>query len=265
MPERGQHVRFGLGLVSLGRVWGYRPSPLPSLEEAKALLSFAVALGVTVFDTAPAYGSSERLTGEFFRCLGSHQRQCLTLATKCGEHWDETTRSTWVDHSEAVLRDSVTRSLDLLGRIDVLQIHKTTPDVLRDPGVWRVLEKARAGGVAQIGASISDSESGRLACEIDIIDVIQMPYNSRFRNLAPLFDLASERNKQVWTNRPFASGANIHEDAMMPRDAYRFVLDQPFAGSILTGTVIPEHLREDWNAFEEARELPCKAGSEHLK
>jgi aryl-alcohol dehydrogenase-like predicted oxidoreductase len=253
MTKGGRQVRFGLGLVSLGRVWGFRPSPLPSAEEAGRLLSFAVELGVTVFDTAPAYGASEALAGEFFRTLTPARRRRLTLSTKCGEHWDETRRITWVDHSESVLRDSLARSYDLLGAIDVLHIHKTTAEVLRNPGLWRVLDAARARGVAQIGASVSDLKAGRLACEIDAIDLIQMPYNGRFRVLAPLFGLSMERGKQVWTNRPFATGAIIHEDGLRPADAYRSVLEQPFAGAILTGTVSPEHLREDWEAFEQAR------------
>jgi aryl-alcohol dehydrogenase-like predicted oxidoreductase len=252
MTTRGRHVWFGLGLVSLGRIWGFRPAPLPSAEEARRLLHLAVELGVTLFDTAPAYGSSEALAGEFFRNLAPDRRRRLTLATKCGEHWDETQRSTWVDHSEKVLRDSLARSFDLLGAIDVLQVHKTTADVLRRPGLWRVLDAARARGVAQIGASVSDLDAGRLACEIDAIDLIQMPYNARFRHLEPLFGLCMERGKLVWTNRPFAAGAMIHEDGARPADAYRSVLEQPFAGAILTGSVNPEHLREDWEAFEQA-------------
>jgi aryl-alcohol dehydrogenase-like predicted oxidoreductase len=226
---------------------------LPSAEEARRLLSLAVELGVTVFDTAPAYGASEALAGEFFRALTPVRRRCLTLATKCGEHWDETRRATWVDHSEPVLRDSLARSYRLLGSIDVLQVHKATAEVLRNPGLWRVLGAARARGVAQIGASVSDLEAGRLACEIDAIDLIQMPYNVRFRALESLFDLAMERGKLVWTNRPFATGAMIHEDGARLVDAYRQVLGQRFAGAILTGTVNPRHLREDWEAFERAQ------------
>jgi aryl-alcohol dehydrogenase-like predicted oxidoreductase len=253
MTQRGRQVRFGLGLTSLGRVWGFRPSPLPSAEEAERLLSFAVQLGVTVFDTAPAYGASEALAGKFFRALTPARRGRLTLATKCGEHWDDARGATWVDHSEPALRDSLARSFHLLGALDVLQIHKATVEVLRNPGVWRVMDAARARGVAQIGASVSDIEAGRLACGIDAIDLIQIPYNRRFRALAPLFELCMERGKQVWTNRPFATGAAIHEDGLRPVDAYRFVLDQPFVGVILTGTTNPEHLLADWEAFEQAR------------
>ena len=62
-----------------------------------------------------------------------------------------------------------------------------------------------------------------------------------------------ERGKQVWTNRPFATGAMIHEDGLQLAAAYRWVLEQPFHGAILTGTSSPDHLRQDWEAFEQAR------------
>lgn len=252
MNESKLPIRFGLGLVSLGRRWGYRPSSLPSVEEARRLLSFAVELGITVFDTAPAYGSSETRTGEFLRTLAPGERQRLTIATKCGEHWDPAREATWVDHTEPALRQSLARSLELLGKIDVLQIHKTTTEVLRSPGLWRVLDAARAQGIAQIGASVSDLEAGRLACEIDAINLIQMPYNTRFSNLEPLFDWSSERGKQVWTNRPFASGEVIHKDPVPRLDAYRFVLKHSFMGVILTGSTNRDHLREDWQDFHRA-------------
>lgn len=248
-------VGFGLGLVSLGRRWGFHPSPLPSGDEAQQLLRYAVDLGISVFDTAPAYGSSEKLTGEFLRTLRPDERQRLTIATKCGEHWDPNREATWVDHSKAVLEQSVSRSLELLGTIDVLQLHKTTAAVLRSPDVWRVLDRSRALGIRRIGASVSDLDAGRLACEIDAINLIQVPYNPRFSHLEPLIEKARECGKQVWTNRPFASGAMIHEDPVPCIEAYRFVLKQRFAGAILTGSVNRDHIREDWHDFHRALAL----------
>ena len=256
MNQSGERVKFGLGLVSLGRRWGFQPAPLPSAEEARQLLLFAVQMGITLFDTAPAYGSSETRTGEFLRTLPPEDRRRLTVATKFGEHWDPVRETTWVDHTEPVLRQSLARSLELLGTIDVLQVHKTTAEVLRSPGLWRVLDAARAHGIPQIGASVSDPEAGRLACEIDAINVIQMPYNLRFTKLEPLFEWSKERGKEVWTNRPFASGAMIHNDPVSRADAYHFVLKRAFTGAVLTGSVNREHLREDRQDFQRALAMP---------
>jgi aryl-alcohol dehydrogenase-like predicted oxidoreductase len=246
MPE------FGLGLVSLGRTWGYRPSSLPTREQAHTLLEKAVELGVTVFDTAPAYGQSEHLTGEFFRQLPLASRNRLVLSTKCGEHWDSVKHASFVDHSFHALVRSIDRSMELLGRIDLLQIHKATVEVLRTSGVWKALDHARLRGIQAIGASVTDLETGGLACSLDAIDVIQFPFSARFCALEDLLFEAAEHGKQVWTNRPFAMGEMIHEGGISPVDAYSFIVPRKFHGAVLTGTSNVHHLVDDVHAFREA-------------
>lgn len=49
-------VSLGLGLLSIGRAWGYRQGLPPAEEDALALLRHTVSRGITYFDTAPAYG-----------------------------------------------------------------------------------------------------------------------------------------------------------------------------------------------------------------
>ena len=245
-------MEFGLGLISLGRAWGFRARPLPSPVEAHELLSAALGWGVSVFDTAPSYGTSEAITGDFLRQLLPEVRTQITVATKCGEHWDAGAGLPFVDHGYDALVRSIDQSLSRLGRIDLLQVHKSSVNVLRSPELWRAIDYARSAGVGSIGASVSDLETGRLACGLDAVSMIQMPYNSRSRVLEELFALASQRGKQVWTNRPFGMGALLHEERVDPMDAYRFVLNQSFGGAILTGTASVEHLEADLRAFHAA-------------
>ena len=246
MPE------FGLGLVSLGRVWGYRPSPLPSREHAHELLDTAVSHGVRIFDTAPAYGNSEQITGEFFRQLPATSRKSLKLATKCGEHWDDAVQATFVDHSYDALVRSIDRSMERLGAIEVLQIHKTTVEVLCSSGLWKALDYARSCGISSFGASVSDVEAGLLALRHDTIEVIQIPFNMHFRALEEVLHGAAGRNRQVWTNRPFAMGKLIHEGDISKMEAYRFIVAFGFQGVVLTGTSRSDHLLENLRAFGEA-------------
>jgi aryl-alcohol dehydrogenase-like predicted oxidoreductase len=243
---------FGLGLVSLGRLSGFRPSPLPSREKAHELLAIAVEQGVCTFDTAPAYGTSEQLTGAFFREMAPSARRRLILATKCGEHWDAAAQSTFVDHSYDALVRSIDRSLERLGTIDILQIHKTTVEVLRGSRVWKALDYARSCGIRTIGASVSDVETGRLALESGAVEVIQMPFNMHFRALEAILHEAAKRNRRVWTNRPFAMGQLIHDDKVSKIEAYRFIVALGFDGVVLTGTSRSDHLRDDLEAFGEA-------------
>ncbi len=247
-------VEFGLGLISIGRNWGFRPRPLPRRDEAHRFLLAAVETGVTSLDTAPSYGSSEAITGEVLRNLPASARELLTVATKCGERWDEAAGAGVSDHSFDGLARSIDRSLAQLGRIDVLQIHKTTTEVLRSADLKKALAYARSRGIPVLGASVKDLESGRMALAMDEISMIQMPYNLRNTGLRELFDAASSCGKHIWTNRPFAMGELLHRDPVPARDVYRFVLQQRFRGAVLTGTASVEHLRDNLRAFEEARQ-----------
>src|SRR5690349_4554394 len=85
-------VELGLGLLSIGRAWGYRSGMPPAEEDAIDLLRHAVGRGIRFFDTAPAYASSERIFGRFLNGLGAGG-QGLTISTKMGEHWDADAQS----------------------------------------------------------------------------------------------------------------------------------------------------------------------------
>lgn len=84
----------------------------------------AVELGVTLFDTADAYGTghSEEVLGRALRDL----RQSVVLATKGGFTYDRATRAlTGMDWSPAYIRRALEASLSRLGTdyIDLFQLH----------------------------------------------------------------------------------------------------------------------------------------------
>lgn len=75
--------RIGLGTWQFGsREWGYGESY--ARETAPALLRRAIELGITMIDTAEAYGPgrSEQIIGEELGGLADGQRAALTVATK---------------------------------------------------------------------------------------------------------------------------------------------------------------------------------------
>ena len=76
--------RLGLGTVAFGRDWGLkyaRRARLPSDAELDQLLGTALDLGVTLLDTAPAYGTSEERLGQLLRQWPGR----FLLSTKVGE------------------------------------------------------------------------------------------------------------------------------------------------------------------------------------
>lgn len=245
-------TQLGLGLIAIGRAWGHDMAAPPPESEARALLETAFELGVKVYDTAPAYGASERLLGAFLRTLTEDQRRTIFVATKFGEHWNEdgTTR---VDHSYDALMRSLDRSVEHLRDIDLLQVHKASVAALGSEDLKWALEGAEAMDIPQIGASVSDLEAGRLAIAMGF-HWLQMPYNARSVAMEPLFAEAAAGDVHILTNRPFATGALLVEAAPEAREAamkaaFSAVLAHNTRGVVLTGTKSAAHLRESVAAF----------------
>jgi aryl-alcohol dehydrogenase-like predicted oxidoreductase len=233
-------VELGLGLVSIGRPWGVRQEPPPPEGEALRLLEKAVSLGIRFFDTAPAYGESEAILGRFLR----RTRASVFVSTKMGEAWDPATRVSSTDHGYDALRRSIDRSLERLGRIDLLQVHKATADNLASGDVARAIEYAANCGVQSFGASVSDVAAAHAAMRAPWCTHLQFPFNRASLHLESIFDAARGRPVRLIVNRPFAMGRLVTGS-----DAFRFILERRFQGVILTGTRSVEHLVENHEAF----------------
>ena len=240
-------IELGLGLLSIGRPWGHRREPPPPEDAALALLETSVSLGIRVFDTAPAYGASEAILGRFLARIGA-ARDALFISTKMGETWDAGYDSSSIDHSYDALKASIDSSLDRLGRIDLLQLHKSNAQVLLSPEVARAVEYARNRGIRHFGASVSDLAAAEAASRTCWCSYLQFPFNRTNTALADIFPLARKTGMKLLINRPLAMGA-IAASA----DAFAFVRGQDFSGVVLTGTKSIAHLRENDAAFKSHR------------
>jgi aryl-alcohol dehydrogenase-like predicted oxidoreductase len=241
-------VQLGLGLIGIGRPWGYVPGEPPPERDALDLLAYALELGVRVFDTAPSYGSSEERLAKFLRSLTADERRELVVATKFGEHWDRAKAAPFVDHSFDALRRSLDRSLARLGPFEILQLHMTRPEVLRSDDLARAWEYALSLGVLMIGPSVSDPESARIAIAEPRYSCLQIPLSLERPDFAEWAGAAGDRGMWVAVNGPLARG----KLASSLKDAFEFVLRHSFRGAILTGTRTKAHLRQNWDAFHAA-------------
>ncbi len=244
-------LRFGLGLLEIGRAWGFKPSPVPDDEQAREFLQGAFEAGVRIYDTAPSYAWSEIRFGAFLRQLTTEQRDSLVVATKFGESWDFEANQTVLDHSYDALMASLEESLRRLGRIDILQVHRSTPEVLRAPGTIKALEAAKAAGVKVVGASAKDLESVEVVCTNELFQILQVPYNRRNQAMRPAVARARESGRLLFTNRPFAEGELLQtEDRNQAiRDCFAAIQQTPFDGAILAGTRSVAHLEQNLAGF----------------
>jgi aryl-alcohol dehydrogenase-like predicted oxidoreductase len=141
---------IAFGTWQLGGEWGDFDE-----REAIAAIRHARELGITLFDTAQAYGfgASERLLG---RALGdelNHHRDDVVIATKGGLRM--TQDGVVRDSSADWLRAGVEQSLRALGldHIDLYQVHWPDPDVPLSETAGALQQLVEEGKIRHVGVS----------------------------------------------------------------------------------------------------------------
>lgn len=190
-----------VGAVGLGAM--QLDDPEGNRERAQATLRAALEAGVTLIDTADAYGPShlgaelmgrnERLVAELLDRLGARDR--VLVATKGGHV--RTAGGGWAtDGSAAHLRAAVEASLANLGveRIDLYQHHRPDRRVPYAESMTALKELYDAGKIRMAGISNADPAQIRLAYDIlgDALVSVQNQYSPRFRTSEPELRLCDE-------------------------------------------------------------------------
>ncbi|MCC7418414.1 MAG: aldo/keto reductase [Acidobacteria bacterium] len=154
---------IALGTVSLGVDYGIAaPGGFgrPGEAAAAALIAEAFDRGVTLFDTAPAYGESERLIG---RAIGDDPR--AIVATKTG--------TAGIERSLDASRRALRREL-----LDIVQIHNATAADIADGRAIDALEEARRRGALRlIGASVYGEAAALAAIRSGRFDLVQVAFS----------------------------------------------------------------------------------------
>jgi Predicted oxidoreductases (related to aryl-alcohol dehydrogenases) len=246
-------VELGLGLLSIGRSWGISNTPPPPAEQACKLIETAYQTGIRFFDTAPAYAQSEKILGSVLQENPEIRENCI-IATKMGEFWNEESSSSYTAHHFDRLKDSIEKSMVLLGRIDIMQLHKSDIQNIASKDVEKAIQFGRSIGIHQFGASVSDMETAEKACMSGLYDYLQFPFNKTNTKLQNVFSLLAKKGMQAIINRPFAMGALSSGQSEEQRiDAFRFILAQDFKGIILSGTSSADHLKANIKTFQLAQ------------
>jgi aryl-alcohol dehydrogenase-like predicted oxidoreductase len=154
-------------------------------RESIATIHRAIALGVTFFDTAEAYGpfANEELLA---RALHG-RRDELVIATKFGFRFGEGGIN-GVDSRPEHVREAVEGSLRRLGtdHIDLLYQHRVDPAVPIEETIGAMAEMVRAGKVRFLGLSEAGERTIRRAHAVHPIAALQSEYSLWERNLEPV-------------------------------------------------------------------------------
>lgn len=154
--------RLGFGTWPIGGTHGkgdYGPVDDSAAIEA---IHHALELGITVFDTAPAYGHG-RAENVLAKALGGRRDQ-VVLVSKCGLHWSDSREEFYPDSSQTAIISGVEQSLTRLRTdvIDLLLIH--SPDWTCPPSEpmdafakLRQQGKIRYAGVSNFSLELLDA------------------------------------------------------------------------------------------------------------
>jgi pyridoxine 4-dehydrogenase len=183
-------VRLGYGAMRLTGpgIWG----PPPARDEAIRVLRRAVALGVTLIDTADSYGPY--VSEELIHAALSPYPEDVVIATKAGlvrtgpDQWHPLGRPEY-------LRQEAEMSLRRLGleRIDLFQLHRPDPQVPWEDQIGALVALQREGKIRHIGLSNVSVPQLQAAREMATIATVQNRYNLADREAEPVLEFCESQ------------------------------------------------------------------------
>jgi aryl-alcohol dehydrogenase-like predicted oxidoreductase len=196
-------TRLGYGVMQLPGpgVWGESPDP----QNAVRVLRRAVELGVTLIDTADAYGPevADLLIKEALHPYADD----LVIATKVGFTRQGPNRWIPVGRPE-YLRQQVELSLRHLGleRIDLLQLHRIDPTVALEDQLGELVALQSEGKIRHLGLSEVSVDELKAASKLATIVSVQNLFNLAHRDAEPLLDYATANDIAFIPWFPLATG-----------------------------------------------------------
>jgi aryl-alcohol dehydrogenase-like predicted oxidoreductase len=164
-----------IGLGCMGLSFGYGPAL--EREAAIKLIRAAVEQGVTLFDTAEAYGANEELVGEALAPV----RGEVVIATKFGFRNGDPKQG--LDSRPERIRAVAEQSLKRLQveRIDLFYQHRQDPNVPVEDVAGTVRDLIDEGKVRQFGLSEAGVETIRRAHAVQPVAALQSEYSLWWR------------------------------------------------------------------------------------
>lgn len=200
----------GLGCMGMSHAYGAPANK----KEMTELLSQAVDMGYTFFDTAEVYGTpenpydNEELVGQALKLF----RNKIVIATKFGIHFDmnskEVNKPLIPDSRPETIRSSVESSLMRLGidTIDLYYQHRQDPNIPVEEVAGVMSELIKEGKITHWGLSEVNEDTIRRAHAVCPVTAVQNRYSMMARQNEVLFPVLEELNIGFVPFSPMANG-----------------------------------------------------------
>lgn len=233
---------LGMGCMRFPRKGGGRRAPLDQ-EQINQMIDYALAHGINYFDTAPAYGDSERATGE---ALSKHKRESYFLATKmsnfrnseleaCKQMFATSLKNLRTTYFDYFLLHSIADLADFNKRF-------------KDNGLldW-LIEQKKKGVIRHLGFSFHGSNQALrdllalpykwefVQIQLNYVDWKEMPLedSSEPCDSETLYKMLEEKNIPVVIMEPIRGGALANvSDGLKKRIQQRFPQYTPAAAAL---------------------------------
>ena len=210
---------IGLGCMGMTKLYG-----APDPEEVEKTIARAVELGVTMIDTADAYGAgkNEEVVGAGVRPF----RNKVFLATKFGNLRTPDGKPDVCGRPDYVI-EACDKSLGRLGvdHIDLYYQHRVDPDVPIEETVGAMARLVEQGKVRHIGLSEAGPETIRRAAATHTIAALQTEYSLWTRDVeAGILPLCRELGIAFVAYSPLGRGflsGTIRDLAVLAEDDRR--------------------------------------------
>lgn len=196
-----QHL--ALGTAQFGLAYGLNnQAGQPAAAAVAEVLAAAQAAGLTLLDTAAAYGNSETRLGEL---VGDNAAFDLITKLPAGPPAQVARH----------LREALARLRR--GQLYGVLFHAFQP-LQENPAAWQALQAARAAGqVRRIGASLyHPQEAEWLLAEGWDVDLVQVPYNVLDQRFAAVLPRLAARGVEVHVRSVFLQGLLLREPTTLP-------------------------------------------------
>lgn len=198
-------MKLILGTVQFGLDYGINnTNGKPSEFHVFEMLDYAYDQGLTIIDTAVAYGNATALLGKY-NILNSKK---FLVNTKFKAY-----------SSDLVCQ--LNRSLIKLNLESVnVYFYHSFGDFVNYPEIkGQLLDLKRQGKIKKIGLSVYENDELEKACESDFIDVIQFPFNllDNYSQRGNYIKLAKEMGKELQVRSLFLQGLFFKPIAELPK------------------------------------------------
>jgi aryl-alcohol dehydrogenase-like predicted oxidoreductase len=199
-------MKLCLGTAQFGLDYGVRGNKRQTYDESITCIQMAVfKYGITMIDTASAYGDSEQLLGAFF----SKNPECKKNVFVVSKLAPDALKNVSANKYESKIINQAENSLSRLNldKLNGFLLHSAT-DIFQDKIIEALAILKKNGLVDNIGISVYEPEEAMAAVNNKFIDYIQVPYNIFDQRLDEIgfFKMANKNRKVIFARSVFLQG-----------------------------------------------------------